>query len=130
MKKSLIKNNFKSISKTRRRFLSILVMAFLGVGFYAGLVASSPDMLDSLDKYVGKNNMYDIDIISKFHEEHIYQARHWEYMLEKYSKNSLEYRLANRLALICTDQRYGKKEIDFQKNIVEKLLNEQESRNV
>lgn len=72
----------------------------------------------------------DIDIISKFHEEHIYQARYWEYMLEKYSKNSLEYRLANRLALICTDQRYGKKEIDFQKNIVEKLLNEQESRNV
>ena len=64
MKKSLIKNNFKSISKTRRRFLSILVMAFLGVGFYAGLVASSPDMLDSLDKYVDKNNMYDIDIIS------------------------------------------------------------------
>ena len=39
-------------------------MAFLGVGFYAGLVACSPDMQDSLDKYVDKSNMYDIDVIS------------------------------------------------------------------
>ena len=64
MKKSLIKNNFKSIIKTRRRFISILVMAFLGVGFYAGLVATSPDMLNSLDKYVDESNMFDIDVIS------------------------------------------------------------------
>ena len=64
MKKSLVKNNFKEISKTKRRFLSILVMAFLGVGFYAGLVACSPDMQDSLDKYVDNNSMYDINIIS------------------------------------------------------------------
>lgn len=64
MKKSLIKNNLKAISKTRRRFLSILVMAFLGVGFYSGLVASSPDMLDSLDKYVDSSNMYDVNIVS------------------------------------------------------------------
>ena len=64
MKKSLIKNSFKEISKTKRRFLSILIMAFLGVGFYSGLVACSPDMQDSLDKYVDKSNMYDIDVIS------------------------------------------------------------------
>ena len=64
MKKSLIKNNFKSIIKTRRRFLSILIMAFLGVGFYAGLVATSPDMLDSLDRYADNTKMHDINIIS------------------------------------------------------------------
>ena len=64
MKKSLVKNSFKEISKTKRRFLSILIMAFLGVGFYAGLVACSPDMQDSLDKYVDNNSMYDINIIS------------------------------------------------------------------
>ena len=64
MKKSLFKNNLKSIHKTRRRFLSILVMAFLGVGFFAGLVATSPDMLDSLDKYADSSNLYDINIIS------------------------------------------------------------------
>lgn len=64
MKKSLLKNNIKTIFKTRRRFLSILVMAFLGVGFFAGLVATSPDMLDSLDKYADSSNLYDINIIS------------------------------------------------------------------
>lgn len=64
MKKSLIKNNFKEIIKTRRRFISIMIMAFLGVGFFAGLTASSPDMLDSLDSYTDNNNMYDINIVS------------------------------------------------------------------
>ena len=64
MKRSLIKNNFKSISRTRRRFISILVMAFLGVGFYSGLVASSPDMLDSLERYVDENKMFDISVVS------------------------------------------------------------------
>ena len=64
MKRSLIKNNLKEISKTRRRFISILIMAFLGVGFYAGLSASSPDMLDSLDSYTDNNKMYDINVIS------------------------------------------------------------------
>ena len=64
MKKSLLKNNFREISKNKRRFISMLVMAFLGVGFFAGLVATSPDMLDSLDKYADKSNFYDINIIS------------------------------------------------------------------
>ena len=64
MKKSLVKNNLKTIKRTKRRFISILIMAFLGVGFYAGLVASSPDMLDSLDRYADTSNLYDINIIS------------------------------------------------------------------
>ena len=64
MKKSLWKNNFKEIIKTRRRFISILIMAFLGVGFFSGLIATGPDMRDSLDHYADTNNLFDIDIIS------------------------------------------------------------------
>lgn len=64
-----------------------------------------------------------IDIISKFHEKHIYQARYWEYMLKDYNSDTLEYLLASRLALICTDQRYSNKEIDYQYEIVNELLN-------
>ena len=64
MKKSLIKNYFKSIYVTRRRFISILIMAFLGVGFFAGLTASSPDMQDTLEHYLDENNMHDISVIS------------------------------------------------------------------
>lgn len=64
MKNALKNNSFRAILKTRRRFFSILVMAFLGVGFYSGLVASSPDILDSLDHYVKDNKMYDVKVIS------------------------------------------------------------------
>ena len=44
-------------------------MAFLGVGFFSGLVATSPDMLDSLDRYVDGSNLYDINILSIFFKE-------------------------------------------------------------
>ena len=64
MKKSILKNNLREIVKTRRRFLSILVMAFLGVGFFAGLRACGPDMATALDRYADNNNLYDISIIS------------------------------------------------------------------
>ena len=39
-------------------------MAFLGVGFYAGIQSSSPDMLKTLDNFYDENNVYDISIIS------------------------------------------------------------------
>lgn len=64
MKKSLWKNNLKVIVKTRRRFISILIMAFLGVGFFSGLVATGPDMKDSFDEYADSSNLFDIDIVS------------------------------------------------------------------
>lgn len=65
----------------------------------------------------------EVEIIPEFHKEHIYQARYWEYIINDFEEDTLEYRLAKHLALICTDQRYGKKEIDLQYNIVEGLLN-------
>lgn len=64
MKKSLWKNNFKEIIKTKRRFISMMVMAFLGVGFFSGLVATGPNMRDSVDKYADSYNLFDIDVIS------------------------------------------------------------------
>ena len=39
-------------------------MAFLGVGFFAGIRATSPDMIDTIDKYYDKQNVYDIQIVS------------------------------------------------------------------
>ena len=39
-------------------------MALLGVGFFAGLRATSPDMLDTIDKYFKEQNVYDIEVIS------------------------------------------------------------------
>lgn len=39
-------------------------MAFLGVGFFAGVRASSPDMEKTIDKYLDERNVYDIKLIS------------------------------------------------------------------
>ena len=60
----LFKYSIKEIFVNRKRFISIMLMALLGVGFFAGLVASGPDMRDSLDKFLDDTNTYDINIIS------------------------------------------------------------------
>lgn len=64
MKKALLKDSIKEIKNTYKRFISILLMAFLGVGFFAGLRASSPDMVDTIDQYYDNQNVYDIQILS------------------------------------------------------------------
>lgn len=64
MKKALLKNSLKTILKNKKRFLSMLFMALLGVGFFAGLTASSPDMEDTLDQYLDDTKTYDISIIA------------------------------------------------------------------
>lgn len=63
MKKSLLKNNFREISKIKEDLYQCLLWHFRS-RIFAGLVATSPDMLDSLDKYADKSNFYDINIIS------------------------------------------------------------------
>ena len=60
----LFKYSIKEIFVNRKRFISIMLMALLGVGFFAGLVASGPDMRDSLDKFLYDTNTYDINIVS------------------------------------------------------------------
>ena len=64
MKKALLKDSIKQIKKTNKRFISILLMAFMGVGFFAGVRATSPDMKITLDKYLDNYNVYDINVVS------------------------------------------------------------------
>lgn len=64
MKSMLIKHIFMKIKDNCKRFLSLLSMALLGVGFYSGIQACSPDMLKTLDNFYDNNNVYDIEITS------------------------------------------------------------------
>lgn len=64
MKKALIKDSIKEIKNTYKRFISITLMAFLGVGFFAGIRATSPDMVDTIDKYYDTQNVYDVQVVS------------------------------------------------------------------
>lgn len=64
MKKALLKDTVKQIFKTYKRFISILLMALLGVGFFAGIRAASPDMKKTVDKYFDEALFYDIQVVS------------------------------------------------------------------
>lgn len=64
MKRALLKDSLKEIKNTYKRFISILLMAFLGVGFFVGIRATSPDMIDTIDNYFENQNVYDIKILS------------------------------------------------------------------
>ena len=56
MKTMLFKHIFMKIRQNYKRFLSLLFMALLGIGFYAGIEACSPDMLKTLDKFYDDNS--------------------------------------------------------------------------
>ena len=64
MKKALLKDCFKEIIKGFKRFISILLIVLLGVGFFAGIKATSPDMKFTLDTYFDDKNVMDIQVIS------------------------------------------------------------------
>ena len=54
----------RSIRDSLGRFLAILAIVALGVGFYAGLKSSQPDMLRSADDYLHRTKMYDFQLLS------------------------------------------------------------------
>lgn len=64
MKISLLKDGYREIKYSFKRFLSILLMSFLGVGFFAGIRATSYDMKATLDNYYKLAKAFDIEIIS------------------------------------------------------------------
>ena len=64
MKNVLLKDTVKEINVTFKRFLSILLVVLLGVGFFAGIKATSPDMKKTIDEYFDNQNVMDIEVIS------------------------------------------------------------------
>ena len=64
MKTALIKDGIKEIKISYKRFLSLLLIVLLGVGFFAGIKAASPDMKNTLDKYFDDLDVMDIQVIS------------------------------------------------------------------
>lgn len=64
MKKALLKDTIKEIKNTFKRFISILLVVLLGVGFFAGIKAASPDMKMTVDQYFDEQKVMDIEVIS------------------------------------------------------------------
>lgn len=64
--KKILKETIVCMVKTIKKFISILVIVLLGVGFFAGIKAVAPDMKNTLDDYYKKTNMYDIFVTSNY----------------------------------------------------------------
>ena len=63
-KNRLITTSFREIKNSFPRFLSLMIMSFLGVFVFSGLKATAPFMMDSLDRYYDERNAYDIKLVS------------------------------------------------------------------
>lgn len=64
MKNALIKDTFREIKRSLSRFISIFAIVALGVSFFAGIKATSPDMKITADKYFDDYNLMDIRLVS------------------------------------------------------------------
>lgn len=64
MNKVLFKDTLRTISRTNSRFFSIVMIVALGISFFTGMNATSPDMLDTAREYYISSNAADIRILS------------------------------------------------------------------
>ncbi|MFD3259924.1 FtsX-like permease family protein [Paenibacillus lentus] len=65
-KKALWRDIFREIWQTKARFLSIFAIIMLGVGFFAGIKATGPDMLDTANHYFKRLQLMDLKVQSTY----------------------------------------------------------------
>ena len=64
MRSMIWKSTFREIRESLGRFLAILAIVALGVGFFAGLKVTQPAMLETAQRYFDKTSLYDYRLIS------------------------------------------------------------------
>lgn len=64
MKNALVKDTLREIRHTRSRFLSIFLIVLLGCGFFSGVKATMPDMIDTGNNYFLENRLMDLKLVS------------------------------------------------------------------
>ena len=60
----LYKNTLVKIKKSFGRFISLFIIVLVGVGFFAGLQATAPDIAASISKYYNDHKLMDYKIVS------------------------------------------------------------------
>ena len=61
--KAMHKDFWMEVRKSKARFISIFMIVALGVAFFSGIQASSPDMRFSGDAYYDETNLMDIKVV-------------------------------------------------------------------
>ena len=64
MKKALFKNTFREIWNTKARFISIMLIVAIGVGFFVGVKSTSPSMMQMAVDYYHESNLMDFRLVS------------------------------------------------------------------
>lgn len=64
--KSVTRNLFREIAKTKNRFMSIFTICAIGVGFFSGVRATGNDMKISADNYYDQHELFDLRVMSTF----------------------------------------------------------------
>lgn len=62
--KMLYRNTLKKIKKSLGRYVSLLIIVMIGVGFFAGIQATAPDMIAVADNYYHEQGLMDFKIVS------------------------------------------------------------------
>ncbi len=61
---SLKKNIIREIKNTKSRFISIMAIIALSIGFFSGVKAASPSMIQTAEDYFVAQNLMDIRLVS------------------------------------------------------------------
>ncbi len=64
--KAINKNIFREITHSKGRFLSIMLICMIGVGFFSGVSATGDDMKLSADKLFDEQKLFDLRVLSTF----------------------------------------------------------------
>ena len=64
--KAINKDILREVSKTKSKFISIMIIMFLGVFIFVGLKETSPAMVNTYNKYIEHHKMYDLRVSHNF----------------------------------------------------------------
>lgn len=64
--KAINRDILREISKTKSKFISIMIIMFLGVFIFVGLKETSPAMVNTYNKYIERHKMYDLQVSHNF----------------------------------------------------------------
>ena len=66
MKKTIWKKSRREIRQSLGRYLAILAIIALGVGFFAGLQIARPAMVQTADEYLGQHHFFDFRLLNTY----------------------------------------------------------------
>ena len=64
--KAINRDILREISKTKSKFISIMIIMFLGVFIFVGLKETSPAVVNTYNKYIERHKMYDLRVSHNF----------------------------------------------------------------